>query len=164
MAEEWSDMPAPALKHPKRVGATDVHWIRSKGQYDFGHIAVFSQGLPIYITDLERTLIDAIRSPDLSGGIVNVLRAWKRAKESLNLEKLVAYADRMNEGVLRQRVGFLLTSLGLTHSRFVIWKATLSRGGSSKLLASAPYAPRFSEEWNLSLNVSESVLAELEEE
>ena len=67
----------------------------------------------------------------------------------------------IGQPVLRQRVGFLLETLGLAHPRLAVWKQSLLRGGSLKLVASEPYAPEFSPDWNLSLNVTSSVLAEL---
>jgi len=162
--EEWVDLPRPETKQPKAVGEIKVCWTHTKGEWDFGHTTIFSQGMPIYVTDLERTLIDAIRSPDAAGGIVNVLRAWRQAKASIDVAKMVRYTERMNLAILRHRVGFLLDSLGLAHPRMQEWKKTLGRGGSVKLLAAAPYAPEFSGDWNLSLNVPPGVLNELKDE
>jgi hypothetical protein len=60
---------------------------------------------------------------------------------------------------MKQRVGFLLETLGHGHTRLEQWRASLQRGGSLKLVAREPYAPTFSERWNLSLNVPSSVIA-----
>lgn len=162
--EEWSDLPPPPLRFPKAVGAVAVNWVRMKGEWDFGHTASFSQGLPIYVTDIERTLLDVLRSPDDGGGIANSLRAWRLAQDRLNVEKLIGYTVRFGQVVMRQRVGFVIESLGLSHPLLSEWKKELARGGSLKLLASAPYAPEFSADWNLSLNVPAAVLSELKEE
>ena len=54
--------------------------------------------------------------------------------------------------VLRQRVGFLLEELGLTHPHVQEWPARAQRGGSSKLLGTAPYVNTYSERWSLSIN------------
>jgi predicted transcriptional regulator of viral defense system len=162
--EEWVDLPPPPLKRPKRVGPVPVQWFIVKGKWDFGHTINYSEGLPFYLTDLERTLLDAIRSPADTGGITLVLRAWRQAKGTWNVDRLIEYTDRLNLGILRQRVGYLLEALGVTHSRLPAWKGKLLRGSSVKLVAAEPFAPMFSPEWNLSLNVPPAVLAELEEE
>jgi predicted transcriptional regulator of viral defense system len=162
--EEWVGLPLPPLKRPKHVGGVPVQWFCSKGDGDFGHTINYSQGLPIYVTDVERTLLDTLNSPGDSGGITLVLRAWRQAKATLNLDRLVAYTERLGQAILRQRVGFLLESLDLTHPNLAMWKQKLLRGSSVKLLASAPFASQFSAGWNLSLNVPPGALAELQEE
>jgi predicted transcriptional regulator of viral defense system len=162
--EEWSGLRLPLLRRPKEVGSVPVQWFLTKGAWDFGHMVSYSQGLPIYITDVERTLIDIIRSPGDAGGVTVALRAWREARGRLQVDRLVEYAERFGQPVLRQRVGFLLEALGLSHPRLGVWKQRLLRGGSLKLVPSEPYAPEFSAEWNLSLNVPSSVLAELQEE
>ena len=92
-----------------------------------------------------------------------VFQAWRRA-EGADLGRLVNYTDRFDNQTLRQRVGFLLQTLGRPHHRLEQWRRHLLRGGSVRLAASEPYAETYSPEWNLSLNVPESVLAVLEED
>jgi predicted transcriptional regulator of viral defense system len=162
--EEWSGLPRPPLRRPKQVDGVAVQWFLTKGEWDFGHTVSYSEGLPIYITDRERTLIDCIRSPADAGGVTVVLRAWRQARAVVQLDRLVEYTERFGQPVLRQRIGFLLEALGLAHPRLEVWKQGLLRGGSLKLVAAEPYAPEFSPDWNLSLNVPASALAELQEE
>jgi predicted transcriptional regulator of viral defense system len=162
--EEWAGLSLPKPKRPKRVGTISVQWFLTKGEWDFGHSVNYSQGLPIYVTDVERSLLDALRAPEEAGGIALVLRAWRQAKTILDLDRLVRYTERFGQSILRQRVGFLLETLGLTHRRLNTWKENLLRGSSVKLVAAADFSPTFSPAWNLSLNVPSAVLAELQEE
>jgi predicted transcriptional regulator of viral defense system len=162
--EEWTDLPVPPAHHPRAVGAVRVNWVRMKGEWDFGHAPGFSQGSPIYVTDVERTLLDVLRAPDAGGGIANALRAWRLARDRLDVGRLVGYAERFGQAVMRQRAGYVIESLGLAHPRLAVWKGELARGGSMRLLASAPYAADFSPDWNLSLNVPPAVLSELRDE
>jgi predicted transcriptional regulator of viral defense system len=100
----------------------------------------------------ERTLLDGLLAPERCGGFDNVLGAWVRARDTLDLDRLVEYVERLDVGVVRQRAGFLLEELDLSHPALARWQARARRGGSSKLLGSAPYAPTYSERWSLSLN------------
>jgi predicted transcriptional regulator of viral defense system len=134
----------------------------AKDERHFGAQVGYSLGSPIYITDVERTLLDALRSPERSGGMAKVFQAWRKA-EMLDLDRLVDYTDRFDNQTLRQRVGFLLQTLGHSHPRLNEWRRNLLRGGSVRLAAGEPYAEAFSPEWNLSLNVPESVLSILRE-
>jgi predicted transcriptional regulator of viral defense system len=104
-------------------------------------------------TNIERTLMDSITSPDESGGFENVLSAWGLARDRINLEVIVSQIERTGTRVLQQRAGFILERLGFHHPRFAEWKAHAPRGGSSKLVAAIPYATTFDEQWNLSINV-----------
>jgi predicted transcriptional regulator of viral defense system len=161
--DDWSEESSLlTAKRPPKVRGVGVNWTQLSSEPAFGVIVGYSFGVPIYLTDVERTLIDAIRMPEKSGGIEKVLQAW-RSPEHLDVDKLVAYADDYGHKVLRQRVGFLLEKLGKTHPLLAKWRRELQRGGSVKLVARNPYAAKFSAEWNLSLNVPESVLAILEE-
>ena len=161
--EDWSEGSSLlTAKRPLKVRGVRVTWTQLSSEPGFGVIVGYSFGIPIYVTDLERTLLDAIRMPEKSGGIEKVLIAWRSA-ENVDVDKLVSYADHYGSNVLRQRVGFLLEKLRKTHPLLAKWRHGLQRGGSMKLVASSPYAAKFSAEWNLSLNVPESVLAILEE-
>ncbi len=122
-----------------------------------------SFGVPIYMTDVERTLIDALGKPDKSGGIAKVLQAWRSA-DNLDVAKVVRYADGYGNKVLRQRVGYVLGRLGKAHPGLDAWRGDLQRGGSVRLVAGNPYSETYSGEWNLSLNVPGSVLAILDED
>ncbi len=159
--EDWVDLDYSAARRPKKVRRVVVNWTELAGKFDFGVTIGYSLGMPIYITDAERTLIDALRKPEKSGGIANVFQAWRKA-ESMNADRLVGYVDRYGVQNLRQRVGYLLERLGQIHPRLEQWKDRLQRGGSVKLVPSKPYEATFSAEWNLSLNVAPSVLAILD--
>ncbi len=80
--------------------------------------------------------MDGLLYPDRSGGIGNVLGAWALARDLLD-EGLIVY------GVER---------LGLSHPALEEWRAGTERGGSRKLLASAPYSPDYDNCWDLSIN------------
>jgi predicted transcriptional regulator of viral defense system len=158
--QEWIDLPPPTRKLPKRVREIEVEWIRAKSDWDFGSGVAYAQGIAIYVTDVERTLIDGLRNPEKCDGVSNVIAAWRNARDAgrLDVDKLVGYTDKLGIAVVRQRIGFFLESLGLDHPELKRWRTKLLRGGSVRLIADAPYSANYSEQWNLSLNVPDSVL------
>lgn len=162
--EDWEGLGLPLGRRPPRLFERPVRWIRLRPVRYFGLAEYRRQGYPVRVTDRERTLLDGVQEPDLSGGLQNVLRAWVAARDVLDLDRLVQYVDRFEIGVLRQRVGFILDELGLVHPALEGWRKRARRGGSSKLLGAAPYSTpgdvRFSEAWNLSLNAPVAVLRE----
>ena len=162
--EDWVDVPKPRCRTPKTIRGKPILWHKSKKEWDFGHTLGFSQGYPIYVTDLERTLLDAIRFPERCGGITEVFRIWRRAVDSLRVDVLVNYVEQFSQALLRQRVGFILEEIGITPPILEEWANKSVRGSSAKLIANSDFAPTFSERWKLSINVPESILSELKEE
>lgn len=160
--EDWVGVALPAGSTPRSTAGTPVIWTGHGGlASDFGDEVGFSHGLPIYVTDTERTLLDCLQEPMKAHGVATVLRAWLTASESWSLERLLRYVARVESPVLCQRVGFVLETLGVRHPTLDAWAAGSVRGGSMKLVADAPYAPIYSERWCLSLNVPAETLDEL---
>ena len=161
--DDWLDVPRPRRRRPARIGKRAVHWTRTKPEWAFGATVGLVQGNSVYVTDLERTLVDTLRFPDKCGGVLEVVQAWARAREDLGIDKTIRYTQRIGQGILRQRVGFMLEQLDLHHADLDAWAARSKRGGSSKLFGNREFASTYSERWNLSLNAPESTLRLLSE-
>ncbi|MEI8017544.1 MAG: hypothetical protein WCH39_05045 [Schlesneria sp.] len=172
--DDWVDAPKPRLRYPKTVTpnkmtATDekptsrtVVWSKIKPEWDFGHMIGFVTQTPIYVTNLERTLIDSIRSPEKCLGLSEVFRVWRRAADQIDVDRIVQYVDRINQGLLKQRVGLILEKLEKNHPRLNEWADHATRGSSAKLDATSEFSSVYSERWRLSLNVPDSTLSQLE--
>lgn len=158
--EEWMEIDLPKANWPTKVASQRVNWFRRRFDPAFGVVQDYDGYIPIRVTDRERTLIDSLQAPDYAGGIVNVLRAWSRGVHFVKIDKIVDYTERYDVRIVRQRVGFVAESLGLSHPRFEVWANESVRGGSSKLVSSAPFSSEYSERWNISLNAA---IEELEE-
>lgn len=150
--QDWEGLAPVRGRMPDRVLGRPVTWRQVKPERFFGVSVYQPRGYLVRVTTPERTLLDSLQEPALSGGVENVLRAWALARDTFNLEVLVRYVERFDIALLRQRVGFILEELGLSHPWIEAWQDKAQRGGSSKLVASAPYSPHHSERWNLSLN------------
>jgi predicted transcriptional regulator of viral defense system len=154
-SEDWEDVARPPSGQPNSVGKHPVRWTTTKRSRFFGVELYHRHGYPQRVTDRERTLLDALLDPELAGGIQNVLVAWARARDLLAIEKVIEYTERFESALMRQRVGFLLDELRLSHAAIERWREQAQRhghGGSSKLVASAPYGEHYSETWQLALN------------
>jgi predicted transcriptional regulator of viral defense system len=158
--DDWFELALPVGQVPLALRGVSIVWSRPVDEQ--GVVVAYSQGASIYVTDLERTLLDVLKEPSKSHGIATVLKAWRQASESWDLDRLVSYVDP-GSPVMRQRVGYLVERLGQSHGALEEWKQRLQRGGSLRLVASEPYSSVFTEDWNLSLNVPPAVLALLDE-
>jgi predicted transcriptional regulator of viral defense system len=65
------------------------------------------------VTNIERTLIDIVVRPQYSGGVNNVLKAYKEAKGKVNLEDLMKYLDGIKFTYpYHQSIGFYFERAG----------------------------------------------------
>lgn len=152
--EDWEGIPLATGRKAQAVLRIPVEWSTAQPSRYFGMREYAPRGYPVRVTTVERTLIDGLLKPELSGGFDNVLRAWMQAQDTLELDVLINMVERFDIQVLKQRAGFLLELFGNGDPRLESWQRQARRGGSSKLVAVAPYSPVYSERWSLSLNAS----------
>lgn len=153
-ATDWAGLSLPGSHHPTTVNGIPVRVRTVVPEHLFGFIDDDLRGTPVRVTSVERTLVDGLLAPDLCDGIDSVLESWAVARYDLGLDvnQVVEIVERVDVGVLQQRVGFVLEQLGMDHPRLAQWRAESQRGGSSRLVPNAPYADRIDKRWNLSLN------------
>jgi len=70
----------------------------------------------VMVSDLEKTFIDALTRPHLSGGLVEIGKALYESKEKIDCQKLVHYLNRNKIEATKKRFLFLVDLLGLTWS------------------------------------------------
>jgi predicted transcriptional regulator of viral defense system len=66
-----------------------------------------------WISDLERTLLDAAARPDLSGGAAVLAEAIAAAASKINPVKLTSYAEQLRWGAALRRIGSVSDALGV---------------------------------------------------
>ncbi|WP_426734104.1 type IV toxin-antitoxin system AbiEi family antitoxin domain-containing protein [Myxococcus faecalis] len=160
--EEWVTGRLSILGHqPDRIAGRPVYWHRlAYAPAELGTAEYRPRSYPVRVTIPERTVLDGLMHPEWCGGLQNVLKAWVASRDTLDVPTVVELVDSMDKALLRQRAGFVLESLGLTHPDLDSWAATSKRGGSSRLAGAEPFSREYSERWNLSLNASTDVLRE----
>lgn len=77
------------------------------GKVDFGVATVDRAGIEIRVTSLERTLVDILDRPALSGSWEEIYRSLE-AIEFFDLEKVVEYALLLDNATTISKVGFYL--------------------------------------------------------
>lgn len=165
VVEDWEELNLPGGSKPPSIFDRPVKWSQIDAQKFFGVSEYHRFGYPLRVTDRERTLLDGLSKPDLCGGLENVLKAWGTSYDTLNIDTIIEYVDRLDTAVLRQRTGLIMSVLEISHPVLEKWQAQAQRGGSSKLVASAPYSTpekptRFSKAWNLAINGPIEILEE----
>lgn len=156
---DWEGLALPSVgRRPATILRTPVRWSTIAPTRFDGFLVYQPYGARIRVTIPERTLVDALQFPELSGGIANVLRAWALGAPAADLDDLIDQVERYDVQVLRQRAGYVLDRLGIRHPALDRWQGQAHRGGSSRLVGSEPFASTFDERWNLSINAPIEIL------
>lgn len=121
----------------------------------FGAIAARKGEVVFQVTDLARTLLDGLATPQYCGGFAEVLHGFQEKQAELNIEQLISYAMQLDIAVAR-RLGWVLAKLGIEFSR-IACLAQLDRPGYRRLDPSSKPKGSYDRKWGLQLNYEGSL-------
>lgn len=105
--------PMRVSKQIASFGGYGIFLLNSKNYEKLGVIDSKIDKEVIYLTNIERTLIDAAVRPNYAGGVTEVLNAFKKAKGKFSVNKLKAILKKMNYIYpYHQAIGFYLEKAG----------------------------------------------------
>lgn len=81
--------------------------LRRASQENVGVVTMDRSGIEVRVTSLERTLVDVLNRPHLSGGWEEIWRSLESV-EFFDLDKVVAYALLLGNATTAAKVGFFL--------------------------------------------------------
>ena len=120
-------------------------------QFVFGTRSVWRDSVRVDISDVHRTIVDMLDDPAAGGGIRHVagcLEAYLKRQDA-DPNKLVEYAERIGNGAVFKRLGFLTERAHGPEALVAACKERLT-AGLSKLDPSVP-SPRVMRRWRLFL-------------
>jgi predicted transcriptional regulator of viral defense system len=121
----------------------------------FGQQPLWLDGQPVPVADLHKSLVDALDHPEHCGGSGEVAKALFAAwtEQDVDLERLTGYAQRMRNGAILKRLGYLAERLSLPVEDFVArWQDALSKG-YARLDPARPAQGAFSSRWRIQVNL-----------
>lgn len=116
----------------------------------FGTKPVWRGAIKVNVSDPSRTVLDMINDPSLGGGLrptVDVLRAYLNSP-SRDLQLLASYAERLGNGAVYKRLGFLLEQFAPGEKASIEICRSRVSAGNAKLDPSLP-ADRLVTKWRL---------------
>lgn len=146
------------------IQGTEVRIINMGARRFFGYAPVDVYGYPVEMSDREKTVLDCVDRPELSGGYGEVATIFATGVRRFDWVKTVDYLEKIGSVALVRRVGFLAA-----HAGAEIPDTIRSR---LKVLADRPgvsfWGPRdapsnavgHNTEWRITINVSKDDLAE----
>ncbi len=119
-AEHWdlteqifTDIVVKTTRHVRRKpievhGTTFILWGIRESQY-FGTKNVWRGQTRIPVADIHRTIVDMFDEPMIGGGIQHVADCFQSymGRRDQDIEKLISYAERLGNGAVFKRMGFL---------------------------------------------------------
>jgi predicted transcriptional regulator of viral defense system len=150
----------------KTVLGTAYQFVTVTEQKFFGHKREFIGHQSYRITDPEKTLLDSLDRPDLSGGMPEVAKALRQT-DRIRWEVLDDYIARMGSGAVVKRLGFLVERSNVSfperEEHLARWREHLT-SGLAKLDPSSPReAHRIDTRWRVRINLDEGLLSGGEE-
>jgi len=139
----------------RNIAGAVVHFVATRKSQFFGFIPYdLGNKQGIFISDLERTLIDGFAHSDYCGGLVEVAKAIFMAKSRINFPKLISYAKSLKTGALIRRMGFVLETMKLADEAILAELKAQLPAGVVKLDPTLPAEGQYNLKWGLRLNVS----------
>ena len=112
-----------------RILGVRYRFVMVKEERCFGVLTRTSDGMMIRIADREKTLVDSLDRPDLSGGILLIAEALKSTR-NVDWNKLDSYLDRFGSGAIYKRLGYLAEylNIALPPDLLLEWQDKLTEG------------------------------------
>ena len=144
---------------PQTIGGYEYRFVLITEAQVFGvakHWVTKEQS--VMISDMERTIIDSLRRPDLAGGITEIAKGLWMKRDSLNIERLIEYALRLDVGAVLRRLGYLLERNGMANETTLRPLRNKLSATYQRLDPVLPQEGSFLSRWRLRLNVSSEEL------
>jgi predicted transcriptional regulator of viral defense system len=101
----------------------------------FGTQPVWRGRVKVEVSDPTRTILDVLNDPEMAGGLrpaVDVLESYLKSP-SRDLDQLLAYADRLGNGAVFKRLGFLLERLAFKEEKAITASRERMTQGNARL-------------------------------
>lgn len=149
-------------KKNKSIHGIPYHFVRLKDEKFFGLKEYAIESRSIKISDLEKTIVDCLDHLEYAGGITEIVKGLKIKKGEIELERLVDYAVKINNGAVVKRLDFLLHHLDYNIPENLKCRLKNNHTNSYSLLDDTrPKTGNHKEKWKLRINID---LKDLEEE
>lgn len=120
----------------------------------FGFVEGKINNASFKISSKEKTIVDCLMHPEYCGGIIEAAKSIKNHHKELDWKDLLKMIDKLNIGAVRQRLGFILETLGI--KRDILKKLMKKTKGFAWL---DPLHPKkiisYSHRWQLKINVED---------
>jgi predicted transcriptional regulator of viral defense system len=150
---------SPRMMRSRSIQGTEFRFVRCKADDLFGITELWiDKNEKVFVSDLERTLLDGLRQPTYCGGFSEVAKGFSIKHEAIDPQKLIDYAVKLDVGAVIRRLGYLMELYQIgsrIHWEFLQTKLTPTyQLLDPELPAEGPHIAR----WRLRLNIPQEEL------
>lgn len=140
----------------KHFNKLTYHFIYSKPEHIWGiNNYWITKQEKIFVSDLERTILEGLDRPDLCGGIKEVVRGLWSQHQKINWQKIIDYASRFHSKAALKRLGFILELLNIGNDYLPILIILISSAKDYVLLdPNGLKEGRYTSHWKLRINMN----------
>ena len=149
---------SPVRRKNMNIGGSMTHMVWVPPHRFFGQESLKVGNVTLLVSNIERTLVDAVSIPSYCGGFIEVAKAYFMAKPKVDSAKLIAYAYDYKKWSVIRRAGYLLEFFGMAAPSTLDDLARSLPPGYSKLDPDLPKEGLSNAKWGLTLNVSRDEL------
>ncbi len=100
---------SPEMMRSRTIQGTEFRFVRCKADDLFGITEIWiDKNEKVYVSDLERTLLDGLRQPAYCGGFSEVAKGFSIKHQAIDPQKLIDYAVKLDVGAVIRRLGYLM--------------------------------------------------------
>ena len=103
------------------------------------------------ITNIEKTLLDGLTSPEYCGDFNEVLHGFKMGKDRIRIQVIVEYALKLEKAVAK-RLGFILEGMGI-EDKYLDALLKLPMKSYCKFDPSGPVKGQYNSKWKIRENL-----------
>jgi predicted transcriptional regulator of viral defense system len=147
---------AKQIKQKIQIMGTEFHFVTCKTKDMFGFEKMWvDKSEMILVSDLERTIIDGLKIPEYCGGITEVAKGLWIKRNTIDANKLVDYAEKIDKGAIYRRLGFLLELYEIECPRAIERLQRKITTGYQLIDPNLLNEGKHNSRWRLRLNVTE---------
>ncbi len=136
---------------PRSLANTMFRFVQVKKEHYFGIETIWVDDMKAQITNLEKTLLDGLTSPEYCGDFSEVLHAFKMGKDMIRIPIIIEYALKLEKAVAK-RLGFILDELGI-EEKHLDPLLQLPMKSYCKFDPSGPVKGHYNAKWKIRENV-----------
>lgn len=144
----------PVRRIEKKIAGATYRFVTAKPADMWGsEEAWVTASQKVCVSSLERTILDCLDRPDLSGGVIEVARGLWAKRNEIDFEKLADYAKRLGKKSVAKRLGFLFTVFELGTPELIADLKELVSASYTLLDPTLPDEGRYLRRWRVRANI-----------
>lgn len=144
----------PVPRRQRTIGGARLELRHRPDSALFGTRQVWRDGMPVAVSDREKTLVDCLDDPSLGGGLRHATEALVTYSErpDVSWERLIDYGDRLGNRTVFKRLGYIAETLALGDDELTDACLTRVSAGIGRLDPTRPETGPAITRWGLRIN------------